>query len=202
MSELVLASHSPRRRELMKLLGHPFRCITSHVEEVSVPGETPSEHVTRLSLLKAREVASRLSGGIVIGSDTVVVLDGDIMEKPASGEEAFFMISRLQGRTHTVYTGFALLDVSDGREFAGHETTDVTMRAMDAPLIRQYIATGEPLDKAGAYGIQGYGAVLIPAIRGCYFNVMGLPLFRLMESLNTFTGGRYGYFGTNAESRS
>lgn len=201
MSELILASHSPRRRELMKHLGHPFRCITSHVEEISVPGETPAEHVTRLSLLKAREVAARVQTGIVIGSDTVVVLDGDILEKPASEEEAFGMLSRLQGRTHVVFTGFALLDAEDHREFAGHETTEVTMRIMDAPLIRSYIATGEPLDKAGAYGIQGYGAVLIPSIRGCYFNVMGLPLSRLMEALQQFTGGRYGYFGNNAESR-
>jgi septum formation protein len=201
VKELILASNSPRRRELMKLLGHPFRCITSHVEESAVPGETPAEHVTRLSRLKAREVAARLREGVVIGSDTVVVLDGDILEKPASEDEAFSMLSRIQGRTHVVYTGFALIDAADGRESAGYETTEVTMRLMDAPLIRRYIATGEPMDKAGAYGIQGFGAALIPSIRGCYFNVMGLPISRLMETLYEFAGGEYGYFGANAETR-
>lgn len=184
----------------MKLLGHPFRCVTSHADETLFPGETPAEHVVRLSLLKAHEVASRLDGGIVIGSDTVVVLDGDILGKPADGGEAFAMLSRLAGRTHTVFTGFALEDAADGRTVSGFETTEVTMRPIDAPLIRRYISTGEPLDKAGAYGIQGYGAALIPSVRGCYFNVMGLPLFRLMDALLAFTGGKYGYFGTNPES--
>ncbi len=185
----------------MRLLGHPFRSIPSHVEEFATAGETPEEHVVRLSLLKAREVAGQLREGIVIGSDTVVVLDGDIMEKPESEEDAFSMLSRLQGRAHIVYTGFALRDASTGNERSGCETTEVIMRPMDSGLIRKYIATGEPLDKAGAYGIQGYGATLIPFIRGCYFNVMGLPLSRLMETLSIFTNGTYGYFGTNAESR-
>jgi septum formation protein len=185
----------------MKLLGHPFRCITSHAEEVALPGETPAEHVARLSLLKAREVAAKVGKGTVIGADTVVVLDGDIMGKPVSEDDAFAMLSRLQGRTHTVYTGFALHDAESGRETSGFETTEVTIRPMDPGLIRDYIATGEPLDKAGAYGIQGYGAVLVPAIHGCYFNVMGLPLSRLMEALFSFTNGIYGYFGTEAESR-
>jgi septum formation protein len=201
VSELILASHSPRRRELMKLIGHPFRCITSNAEETLLPGETPAEHVVRLSLLKAREVGEKVGQGTIIGADTVVVLDGEIMGKPSSEEDAFDMLSRLQGRTHTVYTGFALHDAKDGWDISGFETTEVTMRSMDAGLIRDYIATGEPLDKAGAYGIQGYGAVLIPAVHGCYFNVMGLPLSRLMEALYTFTNGRYGYFGTKAESR-
>ena len=185
----------------MKLLGHPFRCVTSHADETALPGETPAEHVVRLSLRKAGEVAARLDKGIVIGSDTVVVLDGDMLGKPADETEAAAMLSRLQGRTHTVFTGFALHDAADGRTLAGHETTEVMMRPMGADLIRRYIATGEPLDKAGAYGIQGYGAVLVPSIRGCYFNVMGLPLSRLMDALCLFTDGGYGYFGNNTESR-
>lgn len=201
MSELILASESPRRRELLKLLGYPFRCVTSHAEERVIPGEPPAEHVVRLSLLKAREVAGRVESGIIIGSDTVVVLDGDLMGKPESEEDAFSMLSRLQGRTHVVYTGFALHDVENGWEVSGYETTSVTMRSMDPGLIRDYIATGEPLDKAGAYGIQGYGAALISAVQGCYFNVMGLPLSRLMEALYIFTNGVYGYFGIKAESR-
>jgi septum formation protein len=195
LSGLILASKSPRRRELMKLLGHPFRSVVSRVEETCIPGESPGEHVVRLSGLKAREVGTRIGSGIVIGSDTVVVLDGAIMEKPESPEEACGMLGRLQGRTHTVFTGFALFDPSDGRLCSGHETTDVTMIPMSPDLIRRYVATGEPLDKAGAYGIQGWGAVLISSIRGCYFNVMGLPLSRLMEALYSFTGGAYGFFG-------
>jgi len=201
VNELILASQSPRRRELMRLLGHPFRCVSPHVEEFSVPGETPAEHVVRLSLLKAREAAAREERGTVIGSDTVVVLDGDILEKPESDDDAFAMLSRLQGRTHAVYSGFAIRDAVTGEEYAGYEITEVSMRHMDADLIRKYIATGEPRDKAGAYGIQGYGAALITAVRGCYFNVMGLPLSRLMDALLTFTHGAIGYFGSNAETR-
>ncbi|MFA6472440.1 MAG: Maf family protein [Candidatus Latescibacterota bacterium] len=199
MTELILASKSPRRRELMKLIGHPFRSMTSDVEEIVIPGEKPSEHVLRLSELKAREVGNRVGAGIVIGSDTVVVIDGDILGKPGSEEEAAEMLSCLQGRTHTVYTGFALFDPERDALSTGFETTEVTMHKMSRDMIEKYIATGEPLDKAGAYGIQGYGAVLIPEIKGCYFNVMGLPLSKLMDALYRFSGGRYGYFG-NPES--
>jgi septum formation protein len=197
----------------MHLLGYPFRCLTSQVEELLLPGETPAEHVVRLSELKAREVGDRVESGIrhpnacsahvggpvVIGSDTVVVLDDEIIGKPRSVEEASEMLGRLQGRTHTVYTGFALYDIMRGRLSSGYETTDVTMKAMTPDLIRRYIETGEPLDKAGAYGIQGYGAVLISSVRGCYFNVMGLPLSRLMEALYEFTEGACGYFGSSPQ---
>jgi septum formation protein len=179
----------------MKLLGHPFRSITSHVEETAIPGETPSEHVVRLAEIKAREVGGQVGKGIVIGSDTIVVIDDLILGKPDSEKDAAEMLDRLQGRTHTVYTGFALFDPESGALEKGFETSEVTMRPMDSNLIENYIKTGEPLDKAGAYGIQGYGAVLITKIRGCYFNVMGLPLARLMEALYRFSGGRYGFFG-------
>jgi len=184
----------------MKLLGHPFKSIVSRIEEQSVNGETPAEHVLRLSRLKAQDVGSRLEHGIVIGSDTVVVLDDIIIEKPGSPDEAVAMLMRLQGRTHTVYTGFALYDAENGRTISDYETTDVTMREMSEELARRYVLTGEPLDKAGAYGIQGYGSALVISIKGCYFTVMGLPLAKLMEALNAFTGGRYGYFGTSVES--
>jgi len=195
MSQLVLASRSPRRRELIGILGHPFSAEVSGIEEVSVAGETPAEHVIRLSLLKARDVAARHNEGIVIGSDTIVVIDGDILEKPFSPEEAVVMIMRLQGRTHKVFTGFALVDASTGRETASFETTCVTIRPMSLELARRYVATGEPLDKAGAYGIQGYGAAIVTGINGCYFTVMGLPVARLAEALNDFTDGHFGYFG-------
>jgi len=195
MKRLVLASKSPRRRELLKLLGHPFECITSAVEEASVTGESPADHVRRLALAKALDVADGLTGSVVIGSDTVVVLDGDIIEKPATEDEAVDMLLRLAGRTHTVYTGFALVDADDGRTDAGFTMTDVTMRKFDRGTAERYVGTGEPLDKAGAYGIQGYGAVLVTGIKGCYFTVMGLPVAELAERLRSFSGGMFDYFG-------
>lgn len=201
MCKLILASKSPRRRELLKLLGHPFQAAVSGIDENSIEGETPAQHVVRLSEQKARDVGSSLQNGIVIGSDTVVVLDGEIIGKPADPEEAAKMLMRLQGRTHNVFTGFALFDAGDGRLTSGFETTEVTLRKLTKDLIKQYIKTGEPLDKAGSYGIQGYGSALVTSIKGCYFTVMGLPLAQLMEALNTFSGGRYGYFGESGERK-
>lgn len=195
MQNIILASHSPRRRELIKLLGHPFECETSGVEETIVAGEKPEDHVIRLSLLKARDVGDHHRDGIIIGSDTVVVIDGDILEKPESKEEAVEMLLRLQSRTHTVYTGFALYNAATHESATGFETTQVTMRPFDRLTAIRYVETGEPLDKAGAYGIQGYGAVLIDSVNGCYFNVMGLPLARVMDALYTFSGHSIGYFG-------
>lgn len=199
MTGLILASKSPRRRKLLKLLGHPFTCTVSGVEETSVPGEAPSGHVTRLSREKAADIGKSLTGGIVIGSDTIVVLDGDIMEKPSSRDEAVGMIMRLQGHTHTVFTGFALYNAATGEMMSDYETTRVTMRPIERALAERYVATGEPMDKAGAYGIQGYGAALITGIEGCYFTVMGLPLAKLAAALRGFTRGEYDYFGNDGE---
>jgi septum formation protein len=192
--ELVLASKSPRRRQLLKLTGHPFVCIPSNVDEGVVNGEPPDRYVTILSELKAKDVGDRRENGIIIGSDTIVVFDGKIFEKPVSPEEAVEMIMILQGQTHTVYTGFALYDAKTHNLFSGYEKTHVTMRGISLDLARKYVETEEPLDKAGAYGIQGYGAVLISSIQGCYFTVMGLPLRRLMEALYTFSDGEFEYF--------
>lgn len=185
----------------MKLLGHPYRCVSPHADETILPGEAPSAHVVRLAELKARDTGIRIGSGIIIGSDTVVVLDGDILGKPASPDDARSMLGRIQGRTHTVFTGFAVHDPESGAMSSGFETTEVTMRTMDDDLIRRYVETGEPLDKAGAYGIQGYGAALVTSISGCYFNVMGLPLARLMDTLRAFTYDEYGFFGLITESR-
>ena len=199
MCDLVLASKSPRRQELLKLLGHPFSVIISDIEENMIEHETPARHVIRLSENKARSVGGRLESGIVIGSDTIVVLDSEILGKPSTPDEAEEMLGKLQNRTHRVFTGFALFDVTSGRMVSDYETTEVTIRAMTLGLIRLYVRTGEPLDKAGSYGIQGYGSALVTSIKGCYFTVMGLPLAKLMESLHTFSGGRYGYFGITTE---
>jgi len=197
--ELILASQSPRRRELLQLLGHPFKVLVSGVEEELVDGETPADHVTRLAELKARDVGSRMEHGIVIGADTIVVLDNEILGKPSSPEEAVVMLMKLQGRTHIVYTGFALFDTSTGNMRSDYEATEVTMASMTERCAKRYVETGEPLDKAGSYGIQGYGATLVTSIDGCYFTVMGLPLAKLMKALYTFSDGRFGYFGISSE---
>ena len=195
MSDLVLASHSPRRRDLLGLLGHPFTCDVSTVDETSLPDEKPHAHVTRLSEMKARDVASRHEGALIIGADTVVVLDERILGKPTSPEHAVDMLMTIQGRIHTVFTGFALYNARSTDVFSSYETTLVTMRSMSRDIALRYVETNEPLDKAGSYGIQGYGAALVTSITGCYFNVMGLPLARLMDSLETFTDGEFGMFG-------
>jgi len=200
MCDLILASKSPRRRELMKLLGHPFACFTPTVEEDYIEGENPSAHVKRLSELKAIQAGSNFKRGIIIGSDTIVVLDSEIFGKPQSRDEAVEMIMRLQGRTHSVYTGFSLYDTETKKMVSDHETTEVTMREISLDMAKKYIETNEPMDKAGAYGIQGYGAVLITSVKGCYFNVMGLPLSKLMEALYTFSEGKFDYFGRTVES--
>ena len=196
MYELVLASKSPRRRELMKLLGHPFICAVPSIEENMVKGETPVQHVTRLSELKAQHVGTQRSNGIIMGLDTIVVLDDTILGKPSSPEEAVEMLLRIQGHTHTVYTGFALFNAATKSMVSSYETTRVTMRAMSRDLAKRYVETGEPLDKAGAYGIQGFGAALVTSIHGCFFNVMGFPLARIMETLRSFSNGEIGYFGS------
>jgi len=199
VAELILASKSPRRRELMRLLGHPFICVTSNIEEDYVEGESPAQHVIRLSELKAIDVGGKNDRGIIIGSDTIVVIDNEILEKPCSADEAVEMIMRLQGCTHDVFTGFAIYNPENKKIISDYETSEVTMRGISLDIARNYVDTEEPLDKAGAYGIQGYGAVLIKSVKGCFFNVMGLPLSRLMEALYTFSEGRYGYFGTTGE---
>lgn len=196
MIELILASKSPRRRELMKLLGHPFKCITSHVEENYIEGETPARHVIRLAELKAVNVGEKNVHGIIIGSDTIVVLDNEIFGKPQSPEEALEMIMRLQGCTHSVYTGFAVYNTENKKISSGYEKSEVTMCKIPLDIAKKYVDTKEPLDKAGSYGIQGYGSVLIKSIKGCFFTVMGLPLSRLMEAIYLSSDGRYGYFGT------
>lgn len=182
--ELILASGSPRRFNLLKQVGIPFRQVVSGVsEDMEVP-EEPQAHVLELSRRKAEDVARQMSSGIVLGADTVVVLDGHILGKPADGQEAAQMLLKLSGRAHEVFTGLTLLDVTRGFSVSDVECTEVTFRELSEEEIAEYISTGEPLDKAGAYGIQGKGAILVSGIKGCYYNVMGLPLAKLMELLH------------------
>ena len=179
---LVLASASPRRRHLLEQLGLLFEVDPAHVDESALPGEAPAAHVERLALEKARAVAARRPDAIVLGGDTEVVLDGVVLGKPSSAAEAVDMLLRLQGREHRVETGVALV-APGGREAAEVVGVDVRFRPFDRARAEAYVATDEPLDKAGAYGIQGYGSVLVEAIRGDYFAVMGLPVARVVALL-------------------
>jgi septum formation protein len=185
-STIILASSSPRRRELLHTLGMPFTVMTSDVDETVSPALPPAEVVEQLSLRKAREVAGKVNAGVVIGSDTVVVLDGKILGKPASAADAFAMLSALQGREHTVYSGVAMIDAESMRTEVAHSSTDVKIRSLTASEINAYIATGEPMDKAGSYAIQGIGATIVERIVGDYFTVVGLPLNLTAQMLTRF----------------
>lgn len=182
---IILASASPRRRELLQGLGIRFRVEVSKVTEEVEQDVTPSKYVEILAERKALDVASRCHKGaaLVIGSDTVVVLEDEILGKPRDEDDAFQMLSRLQGKTHHVYTGVSVVTCTESQTRTAHSVTRVTMEHMTPAKIRRYIATGEPMDKAGAYAIQGIGATLVPHIEGDYFTVVGLPLFLLTRLL-------------------
>ena len=185
--DLILASSSPRRSDLLAGLGLRFEAVPSRFPEQHEgrPGD-PARLVEALALGKAREVADRLGRGLVLGADTVVIRDGEILEKPADAAEAGKMLAILAGRWHEVYTGLALVAPVTGNCLVEHERTRVKFRHLTPHEIEAYVQTGEPLDKAGAYGIQGLGAVLVERIEGCYTNVVGLPLARLAVMLREF----------------
>lgn len=177
---LILASSSPRRYHLLTEAGVRFEVVAPvDVAEDFPPGEKPQDLVIRHALAKARSVARERAGRMVLGVDTVVVLDGVIYGKPADEIQAHEYLKILQGRTHTVFSGLALIVGADGRELTAYEATDVTIRPLSDEEIDIYIETGEPLDKAGAYAIQGKGAFLVERVDGDYFNVVGLPLYHL-----------------------
>ena len=183
---IILASQSPRRRELLGQMGLTDFIIRPAVgEEKAAPGLSPAQLVEALSLRKGLEVAAAADpGDLVIAADTVVAVDGRVLGKPHSKEEAAEMLSALSGRAHTVYTGVTLC--RDGEVLTEHEATAVTFRPLTPGEIDAYVATGEPMDKAGAYGIQGYGALLVEGIQGDYSNVVGLPVCRLGRMLARF----------------
>jgi septum formation protein len=200
MARLILASGSPRRRELLTQAGFVFAVRAADVDESVRAGEEPTAYVTRLAREKALvvyEALTREGQGnrdqgqenhlIVLGADTTVVLDGEILGKPADEADAVRMLRALSGRTHTVITGVAVVSAS-GVEAAA-EVTAVEMRGISDEEIRTYVASGEPMDKAGAYGIQGRAARWIPRIEGCYFNVVGLPVARVSAMLEKHDAG-------------
>jgi septum formation protein len=174
---LVLASSSPRRRQLLEMLGLTVEVRPPHIVEVRRADESPRDYVERL----AREKAAAVPGNLVLAADTTVVVDSEVLEKPADEADALRMLERLAGRTHEVITAIALR--TDGGTRQATDVTRVTFRAADQALLRDYIATGEPMDKAGAYGIQGYGAALVEGIEGDFFGVMGLPLRLVLDLL-------------------
>jgi septum formation protein len=180
---LVLASSSPRRRSLLRELGVPFSVRVPDVDERPLPGEPPVAHVRRLALAKARAVAGALPPGVgapwVLGADTVVVLDGRILGKPRDTDHAARMLARLSGRSHVVLTGVALVPAAGGRARTGVVRSRVAMKELDRATIRRYVACGEPLDKAGAYAVQGRGRHLVAGVSGSLTNVVGLPLERV-----------------------
>ena len=179
--QLILASASPRRKALLSLFGIPFTVRAADIDETMDPEKPPFDEVARVSRSKALAV-SRGKEDIVIAADTIVYLDGVILGKPKDTADAARMLAALSGREHTVYTGVAVLRGGETRQAAEH--TAVRFRTLTPEEIARYIATGEPMDKAGAYGIQGRGALFVAHLDGDYFNVMGLPLCRLGQLLN------------------
>lgn len=177
--DIILASNSPRRRELLGQIGiKGFKVMAPNVDETVEDGLHPARIVEELSLRKARAAAEKAGAdGLVIAADTVVALEGAVLGKPHSEEDAFSMLSALSGNRHDVYTGVTVM--LGGRVVTEHERTTVTFREVEPEEILAYIATGEPMDKAGAYGIQGRGALLVSGIQGDYCNVVGLPVYRL-----------------------
>lgn len=182
---IILASGSPRRRQLLEQLGLSFTVQSSDVDESVEPGLSPAAMVEQLSLRKGQAVAERVGpDSLVLAADTVVALGDAVLGKPQDRAKAVSMLTSLSGKTHQVYTGVTLL--GGGRRVTEHETTAVTFRSLSREEIVAYVDTGEPMDKAGAYGIQGYGALLVERLEGDYFNVMGLPLCRLGRMLAAF----------------
>ncbi len=189
-SKLILASSSPRRAEILRNAGFDFEVVPAHADETRRPNEATADYVRRLAEAKARTVARQLAkdaagdSTFIIAADTVVVIDNEILGKPSSAANARDMLHRLSGKTHEVYTGLSVL--RGNASCTVMEATRVTFATLSEREIGDYIATGEPFDKAGAYAIQGQGGKFISRIEGCYFNVMGLPLARLYAILRDF----------------
>ena len=180
---MILASQSPRRRELLSLITEDFRIIPAKGEEILPEKVSPEEAVLALSEQKAGEIFRENRGEVIVAADTIVAIDGKILGKPADEKDAFAMLKTLSGRVHEVFTGVCVI-FANGKKERFFEETKVEFYELSDEAIAAYIKTGEPMDKAGAYGIQGKGALLVKRIDGDYYNVMGLPVARLLRVLN------------------
>lgn len=180
----VLASGSPRRASILRGLDVDFVLDPHTVDERVLDGESPEEHVVRLSAEKAADACARREAGTVLGADTIVLLDGRIVGKPADGIDAARTLGRLAGRSHVVLTGLTVARASDGASASGYERTLVTFRSLTEEEIASYVSHGEPMDKAGSYGIQRCGAGLVERVEGCFYNVVGLPVARMLSLLD------------------
>lgn len=193
--DIILASKSPRRREILENTKVRFSVKESQIDEIIKVNESPKETVMRLAYEKALDVASSNKDSLVIGADTIVVINEQILGKPKNEEEAYNMIKLLSGKTHYVITGFALINLSLNKKVIDCEVSQVTFKELSEECIKDYINTKESLDKAGAYGIQGYGGLLVKNIQGDYFNIVGLPISKISDCLkdhfkiNLFTEG-------------
>jgi septum formation protein len=185
--KLILASGSPRRQHLLRQIGLPFEVRESGIDEGSESAGDPVRYVSGLSERKAEAVGKTIDNAVIIGADTIVRIDGEILGKPVNRDDAARMLRMLSGRTHEVYTGVSIIDRPSGRRMSAVEVTRVTFRPLEEDEIRSYVSTGAPMDKAGAYGIQDdMGAVFVDRIEGCFYNVVGLPLSRLFVMLREF----------------
>lgn len=187
MKKFILASASPRRKELLEVMGIDFEILVSEADEESVPRDVPPKlYVQELAFIKAAAAAKtalKSKQSFIISADTIVTLDGEILGKPSDRDNARDMLRSLSARTHEVYTGYCVMRLADGKTVCNSVCTKVKFKELADAAVDAYIATGEPMDKAGAYGIQGKGSVLIDSISGDYFNVVGLPISALSDTL-------------------
>ena len=178
---IILASASPRRKEILENANVKFKIMASSIEELTLDSESPCQMVMRLAFEKGIDIASRQKSDLVISADTIVVLDNTILGKPKDEIEARKMITSLSGRTHQVITGISLINLDNNKKIIDYVISNVKFKKLSEEDINDYIRTRESLDKAGAYGIQGYGALLVEEIQGDYFNIVGLPISRLSD---------------------
>ena len=186
-TRVILASSSPRRADLLSQIGLTFEIYPSDIEEPTFNGSiTPASATQQLASMKAKSVAERYTEGVIIGADTLVAYKNELIGKPDNPEHARSILKKLSGKKHKVVTGVCLINVELSKEITWNEITKVYFRELNPVEIEEYVNCGEPLDKAGAYGIQGRGAAFVNRIEGCYFNVVGLPLASLIEQLSDF----------------
>jgi septum formation protein len=184
--DLILASESPRRYELLKMIGLNFKVRPSHVEEIYQNHLKPIEYALENAQKKGNQIANKFPTSIVISADTIVVLKNEILEKPEDEMHAYRILRKLSGNTHKVITGFGFMLNEKQQSLFDYEVTEVTFRNLKECEIRAYVNSGEPFDKAGGYGAQGYGSLLIKSVKGCFFNVVGLPLSKFFILLDKF----------------